>query len=134
MASARAQEVADALWELKKNAKLGRHTAVARRSGFAPGTNGRNVITTLKTVRRDWPHLQWWRIVPDDGVIEKDSEHAKALIAGGFELSDVAPNPKDKDKDKDTVKVKVEGLDDLAMAWPDPPAEDAAAAEAEKKA
>lgn len=130
MASARAQEIADVLWELKKNGKLGRHTDVAKKAGFAPGSNGRNVLTTLKTVRRDWPHLQWWRIVPDDGVLEKDSELAKALAAGGIELKDYKPKDKedakakDKDKDKDLVRVKIEGLDDLAMSWPDPPPEE----------
>ena len=80
MASARAQEVAELLWEMKRAGKLGTYTTVARRAGFSPGTNGRTMLTTMKTVRRDWPHLQWWRAVPDDGTVETGGEHAELLL------------------------------------------------------
>jgi len=88
MASARAQEVAELLWEMKRAGKLGTYTTVARRAGFSPGTNGRTMLTTMKTVRRDWPHLQWWRAVPDDGAVEAGGEHAELLLENEFELSE----------------------------------------------
>jgi len=88
MASARAQEVAELLWEMKRAGKLGTYTTVARRAGFSPGTNGRTMLTTMKTVRRDWPHLQWWRAVPDDGTVETGGEHAELLLENEFELSE----------------------------------------------
>ena len=88
MASARAQEVAELLWEMKRAGKLGTYTTVARRAGFSPGTNGRTMLTTMKTVRRDWPHLQWWRAVPDDGTVEVGGEHAELLQENEFELSE----------------------------------------------
>jgi len=86
MVSTRAQEVAEVLWELKRASKIGTYTTIARRAGFSAGSSGRAMLTCLKTVRRDWPHLQWWRAVRDDGQIEKDSEHASALLEGGFEV------------------------------------------------
>ena len=88
MASARAQEVAELLWELKRAGKVGTFTAVARRAGFSPGAGGRTIQTVLKTVRRDWPHLQWWRAFPDDGLIEKDGEQAQLAAEDGFEITD----------------------------------------------
>ena len=84
MASVRAQEVAELLWELKRAGKLGTYTAVARRAGFSPGSNGRTILTVMKTVRRDWSHLQWWRAVPDDGAVEKGGEHAELLAENEF--------------------------------------------------
>jgi hypothetical protein len=62
MASVRAAEVAELLWEIKRADKVGTFTGVARKAGFSPGAAGRTIQTVLKTVRRDWPHLQWWRI------------------------------------------------------------------------
>ena len=59
--STRAQAIAEILWQLKKAEKLATLTSIAARAGFSPGANGRTVSTCLKTVRRDWPHLQWWR-------------------------------------------------------------------------
>ncbi len=84
MASTRAAEVAELLWELKRANKLATFSSMARRAGFAPGSNGRAVVTTLKAVRRGWPHLQWWRAVNDDGTLEKGSEHEQHLTTGGF--------------------------------------------------
>jgi alkylated DNA nucleotide flippase Atl1 len=81
--SIRAQAVADILWELKKAEKLATLTSIAARAGFSPGVNGRTVITTLKVVRRDWPHLQWWRAVADNGQL---SEEQKTFLSkAGFE-------------------------------------------------
>lgn len=88
MASSRASEVAEALWELKRANKLATLTTLARRAGFSPGANGRTVLTTLKTVRKGWPHLQWWRAVSDDGTCEKGSEHEKQLADAKYELQD----------------------------------------------
>ena len=81
--STRAQAIADILWELKKAEKLATLTAIAARAGFSPGVNGRTVSTTLKTVRRDWPHLQWWRAVADNGRLDEDQK--SYLTKAGFE-------------------------------------------------
>ena len=105
MASVRAQEVADLLWELKRAGKLGTYTAVARRAGFSPGSNGRTSLTVMKTVRRDWSHLQWWRAVPDDGAVEKGGEHAELLAENEFTLND------------DGEKSVVADLDSHLMVW-----------------
>ncbi len=107
MASARAQEVAEILWELKKAGKISTFTAIARRAGFSPGAGGRTMQTTMKTVRRDWPHLQWWRALPDDGQIEKDGEQAQLCQENGYEVSDAGE------------KVAV-ALEDNLMVWEDP--------------
>ena len=69
MSSSRAQAVADVLYELKQAEKLGTLTGVARRAGFNPGVNGKTALNVLENVRREWPHLQWWRVVRDDGAL-----------------------------------------------------------------
>ena len=81
--STRAQAVAQILWELKKAEKLATLTSIAARAGFAPGSGGRTVSTCLKTVRRDWPHLQWWRAVADNGQL--DEEQTSHVAKAGFE-------------------------------------------------
>ena len=81
--STRAQAIADILWELKKAEKLATLTSIAARAGFSPGVNGRTVSTTLKIVRRDWPHLQWWRAVADNGQL--DEEQRSCLAKAGYE-------------------------------------------------
>ena len=86
MASVRAAEVAELLWEIKRADKVGTFTRVARKAGFSPGASGRTIQTVLKTVRRDWPHLQWWRVFPDDGLIEKDTEQSQLATEAGFEF------------------------------------------------
>ena len=86
MASVRAEGVAEALWELKRLDKLASYTEVATRAGFKPGAGGRTLITCLAAVQRDWPHLHWWRAIPDDGLVAKESEHAKQLSSSGYEL------------------------------------------------
>ena len=83
VASTRAQAIAEILWELKKAEKLATLTSIANRVGFSPGATGRTVITSLKTVRRDWPQLQWWRAVADNGQV--DAEQKSYLAEAGFE-------------------------------------------------
>ena len=83
VSSTRAQAVAEILWELKKAEKLATLTSIAARAGFSPGSGGRTVTTCLKTVRRDWPHLQWWRAVADNGQI--DEEQRSYVANAGFE-------------------------------------------------
>ncbi|MEO1994592.1 MAG: hypothetical protein ABGZ17_04890 [Planctomycetaceae bacterium] len=87
MVSTRAADVAEVLWELKRAGKLQDYSTVAKRAGFSAGANGRAMITCLKTVRRDWPHLQWWRAIKDDGVIE-ELEQAESLRKNGFEVAE----------------------------------------------
>lgn len=87
MASVRAENVAEVLWELKRIDKVATYTEVATRAGFKPGAGGRTMLTCLATVQRDWPHLQWWRVIPDDGCVAHDSPHAEQLRTVGFELS-----------------------------------------------
>jgi len=86
VASVRAENVAEILWELKRIDKVATFTEVATRAGFKPGAGGRTMLTCLATVQRDWPHLQWWRAIPDDRCIQPDSEHAEQLRNGGIEL------------------------------------------------
>jgi hypothetical protein len=87
VASVRAEGVAEALWELKRLDKLATFTEVATRAGFKPGAGGRTLMTCLLAVQRDWPHLHWWRAIPDDGMVAKESDHAKQLTSSGYELS-----------------------------------------------
>ena len=94
VASVRAEGVAEALFELKRLDKLATYTQVATRAGFKPGAGGRTLMTCLAAVQRDWPHLHWWRAIPDDGLLVKESDHAKMLSSGGFEVS-VAEGKKD---------------------------------------
>ena len=122
MASARAQEVAEALWEMKRAGKVGLYQAIAKRCGFASGSGGRTMITTMKTVRRDWPHLQWWRAIPDHGLLIKDSEQARCIEEDGFVLIDT--DKKDPKAEEDIQMVTLEGLEEHLMFWPDKEAED----------
>src|SRR3954463_8066764 len=69
--STRAQAIAEILWELKKADKLATLTSIANRAGFSAGSNGRTVSKYLQTVRRDWPQLQWWRAIADNGQLEE---------------------------------------------------------------
>ncbi len=87
IASNRAQAIAQILWELKKAEKLATLTSIATHAGFSPGVNGRTVNTLLKTVRRDWPQLQWWRAVADNGQV--DEEQKSFLAEAGFESEPV---------------------------------------------
>jgi len=81
--SIRTECVAEVLWELKKIDKLATYTEVAGRAGFKPGVEGKTLAGCLDTIRRDWPHLQWWRAIPDDCTFKKDCEHLKTLEGAG---------------------------------------------------
>jgi len=86
MASSRAEEVAEVLFELKRAGKISTYSNIARRVGFSAGSNGRAMDSCLKVVRRDWPHLHWWRAVKDDLACENGSEQEAALRDAGFTL------------------------------------------------
>jgi alkylated DNA nucleotide flippase Atl1 len=88
MVSSRASEVAELLWELKRAQKVATYTTLAKQAGFSAGMNGRTMATTIRTIRRDWPHLEWWRAVSDDGLLEKDSEHEEKLRQSGYEMEE----------------------------------------------
>lgn len=117
MASTRAEEVAEILWELKRAEKLAHFGVIAKRAGFSAGAKGRAMMTTMRAVRRDWPHLQWWRAVQDDNLLEKDCEQEEKLLEAGYELEST----------EETVSVK--SLEEHLMAWDD--GEEAAEAAAE---
>lgn len=109
MATTRAEEVAELLWELKRAAKVAKYSVIAKRAGFSAGSNGKAMETCLRTVRRDWPHLQWWRAVNDTGLLEKDCDQAKKLAECGIVLK----NANDK-------SVTVAKPDEVFMEWPEP--------------
>jgi alkylated DNA nucleotide flippase Atl1 len=90
MASIRAEAVAELLWELKRMERLATFTEVAERAGFKPGVGAKNILICLDTVRRDWPHLQWWRVVQDNGHVATNSPHAKLLSENGYVLDQVS--------------------------------------------
>jgi hypothetical protein len=111
VASVRAEGVAEALFELKRLNKLATFTEVATRAGFKPGAGGRTLMTCLAAVQRDWPHLHWWRAIPDDAIVAKESDHAKELTSGGFETT-----PAEGKKDM----VKVVTLEETLFKWETP--------------
>lgn len=86
MASVRAENLAEVVWELKRVDKFATFTEVSTRAGFKPGAGGRTLMTVLAKVQSDWPHLQWWRALPDDGIVAEDSPLAKQLKSLGIEL------------------------------------------------
>jgi alkylated DNA nucleotide flippase Atl1 len=88
MASTRAPAVAEILWELKRLDRIAKFSAIAERAGFSAGANGRAMMTCLKTVRKDWPHLQWWRAIRDDGTVKKGGEQANELKNWGVEFTE----------------------------------------------
>ena len=110
MASTRAEEVAELLWELKRASKLAKYSVIAKRAGFSAGANGKAFETAMKTVRRDWPHLQWWRAVNDTLIVDKDSDQAKKLAEASVDLK----NGKDN-------TVTLAAPDELLMEWPELP-------------
>ena len=77
---------------------------------FSAGQNGRAIQTALRVVRRDWPHLQWWRAVKDDGQLSKGSEHEEKLLESGFSIAPV--------DGKDDV-VSLELFQEMLMEWDD---------------
>jgi len=108
MASSRAEEVAEVLFELKRAGKVATYTLIARRAGFSAGSNGKVMDSCLKVVRRDWPHLHWWRAIKDDGLLESGSEQAKKLAENGYEV-EVAGD-----------KVTITELTTHLMVWQEP--------------
>jgi hypothetical protein len=86
----RAEAVAEVLWELKRLERLATFSEICERAGFKPGVGGKNMLTCLEGVRRDWPHLQWWRAVQDSKQIEAKSAHAEALKQNGYALDECA--------------------------------------------
>ena len=110
MASSRADEVAEILWQLKRAGKIATYTEIARRAGFSAGNGGRAMDSCLKVVRRDWPHLQWWRAVKDDGTVEAGAEQETRLREAGFALES-------NEGSKNAVLVSLEMH---LMVWQDP--------------
>ena len=108
MSSTRAAEVAEALWELKRADKVATYSAIAERAGFSAGANGRAMNTCLKTIRRDWPHLQWWRAISDDATVEEGSEQAEKLTELGIEVEKAAASD---------GHVKLALQEELLMNW-----------------
>ena len=49
--------------------------------------NGKTALNVLENVRREWPHLQWWRVVRDDGTL-CFAEQADALTKQGIVIAD----------------------------------------------
>ena len=107
MASTRAPAVAEVLWELKRADKIATYSAVANRAGFSAGANGRAMLTCLKTIRRDWPHLQWWRAIRDDFTVVA-GEHGDELAEWGAVIEPA---------EDDRVSVQVD--DERMMSWED---------------
>lgn len=89
MPSIRAEAVAEVLWELKQLEKLAVYADVAERAGFKPGANDKTIIACLENVRKEWPHLQWWRVVQPEGRLTADTDHATQLASNGFELQPI---------------------------------------------
>lgn len=92
--SARASALAEVLWELKRSDKVATLTAVAHRAGFNAGPNCRTILNCLETVRRDWPHLHWWRAINDDGTVSHASEQSRLLQEWGVAVDSNVENGK----------------------------------------
>ncbi len=124
MASARATALAEVLWELKRANKYSTCSAVARRAGFAPGPDGRIVRSSLEVVRQEWPHLQWWRVLPDDGRMEASGALAQQLRDNGVTL----------EPDAKTSHVHVLLDERTLMVWVTPAVADVAVAVSDEAA
>jgi len=86
MATSRADEVAEILWQLKRAGKVSKYSDIAKQAGFSAGSNGRAMDSCLRVVRRDWPHLHWWRAIKDDGLLENGSEQESKLREAGYQV------------------------------------------------
>ncbi len=106
MATTRAEAVAEVLWELKRADKVACYSEVAIRAGFSAGANGRAMLTCLRAIRKDWPHLHWWRTMKDDHTVE-EGEHAERMEEWGATL--------DGKSNDGRVKVQVET--EKVMVW-----------------
>jgi alkylated DNA nucleotide flippase Atl1 len=104
IASTRAQSVATILWELKKADKLATASAIAQRAGFGPGPRCSTINSCLKNVRRDWPHLEWWRAVADNGQLE--AEQAALLQQAGFSTTAL-----------ESGESSIDSLDEQLIGW-----------------
>ena len=113
MATPRAEMVAEILWELKRADKVATYTEIAGRAGFSPGANGRTMIGCIDRVRRDWPHLQWWRAISDEGIVDEGSEHATKLAESGYELENL-----------DDGKMTLAEIEEHLMSWTEPVADE----------
>ena len=102
--STRAQDVATILWELKRGDKLATLTSIAQRAGFSPGPKQNTISNCLKTVRRDWPHLEWWRAIADNG--EMQQEQATRLQSAGYAVTAI-----------DDTQWTVNSLDTHLQSW-----------------
>lgn len=118
MASTRAPAVAEILWELKKGDKIAKFNAIAARAGFTAGANGRAMLTCLATIQKEWPHLQAWRAIRDDGTVPTDSEQARELAQWGATLT------ADAEEGRSSVLID----ESKVMIWDDAEASAAAAA------
>jgi len=107
MSSTRAAEVAELLWELKRAGKVATFTAIARRAGFSAGAEGKTIRNCITTIRRDWPHLQWWRAIDDASSCKSDAEQVAQLKELGIDL------PPEIKKGKPAVEISEE----LLMIW-----------------
>lgn len=114
MASTRAPAVAEVLWELKRADKVATFTSIASRAGFSAGANGRAMMTCLKTIRKDWPHLQWWRAIRDDATVKLGGEQANLLLDWGLKISSEA----DDDGGRGVLEIE----ESLLMVWEPQPA------------
>ncbi len=92
MSSLRAELVAEILYGLKKENRYATLTAIARRAGFSPGAQCRTILACMNTIQKDWPHLEAWRAIHDDGITPKSSPQAEALQKQGIELRDDGEN------------------------------------------
>lgn len=90
MPTIRSEAVAEVLWELKRLEKLATFSVVAERAGFKAGPGGKNIETCLEAVKREWPHLQWWRAVNDDNRLPAECNQAALLTQNGYPLENVA--------------------------------------------
>ncbi|MCH7989114.1 MAG: hypothetical protein IID46_08175 [Planctomycetes bacterium] len=123
MTSSRAEGVAEVLWELKRAGKVATFSTIASRAGFSAGTNGRSMHTALRTVRRDWPHLQWWRAIQDNGQLERDSEHVDKLKESGYDVEEASGKNDD---------LTISAIDEHLMLW-EAESEEAADSDAESE-
>jgi len=88
MASTRAPAVAEVLWELKRLDKVARYSVIAARAGFNPGAKGRAMQVCLDSIRKEWPHLQVWRAIRDDGTTVGNSSQYRELKTWGASFSE----------------------------------------------
>lgn len=107
MSSTRAPAVAEVLWELKRLDKVAKYSVIAERAGFSAGVNGRAMVTCLATIQKEWPHLQAWRAIRDDGTVQTGSDQSRELEDWGATIT------LDEEAGRSTVSIDEERL----MVW-----------------